>query len=553
MFASIADSPGVESSRFQAVSVLQEFASWATAERLGRTFGEVIQRIYVRNVNSQEWSALARLALDGLADETKHPYVVMDEWVNGLSNRDMMIFMGRLSGEPHRKTLAELGEILGLTRERVRQLESEIKVDLRALAKRSRAIQWRSDTLRREIGVASPLQQVEHLLEPPTDCPDFRLILLEIAGPFKVDGHWVVLESSAKSDPTRSLIASADQYGVIDNDVCTERLTHWGLDQSLHKSWLTRHDQVHEINGRLFRNPKSAPDRAAMALIDLGKPADVDTIIKHVRWDGHRATMSNGLGADPRFIRVGQREWSLIEWGMQPYKTIADSIRSLLLENAEPLQTDEVIKRLRAQFGFKETSIASYFSAPAFVVEDGYIRLRATHDGPYEYPANAIRRNRGVFKLADRRVALLMQVDNDMLRGSGRALMQAAAEILDLQVGETLEFSQRNGSGAKVYFNELSNSGPSLSSLQALVGNQTGRIGDYLVLVFDRNCMTVDPSLVKPSEITPSWNIMGRLTGISPVCSLQALANSLQCDEGEVYGILQSRGDEVVLRALPTT
>ena len=550
--ASIADSSGVGYSRFPAYSALQEFATWATAERLGQTFGEVIERIHVHNIDSDEWLDFAGLTLDGLADETKHPYVAIYQWVNDLSNRDSMIFIGRLNGEQHPRTLAELGLMLDLTRERVRQIESELKAGLRALAKRSRSVRWRCNTLRHEIGVASPLRQVEHLLLPEAGYPDYRLILLELAGPFKVDGDWVVLNSSVKSDPTRSLISSADPYGVIDIDFCAERLTRWGLDPSLHKSWLTRNDEVQEFNGVLFQKPNSAPERAAMALIDLGHPADVDTIINHIGWDGHRGTMANGLSNDARFIRVNRREWGLVDWDFQPYQTIAEAIRVLLEENGEPMRTDDVVNCLHARHGFVESSISSYFAAPAFVVENGHIRLRGKDD-PYEYSASAIRRNRGVFKLGHRRATLLTRIDNDMLRGSGRAFMQAAAEILELQVGETLDFSQPNGPGATVYFNELSNSGPSLRSLQALVRNLEGSCDDYLVLVFDRNSMTAEPSLVKPFEIVRSWDTISRLTGLSQIDGLQALAASLQCDEEEVCEILLFRGDEVVVRALPNS
>lgn len=574
MFASIANTAGIESSHSQTYSTLLTLASWAKAEQLGQTFSEVIQRIHDQNINSEEWLAFARLTLDGLADETKHPYVVIDEWVNGLSNRDSIIFMSRLKVKPAQKTLAELGLILSLTRERVRQVESKLKSDLKALAKGVDSIRWRCDSLRREIGVASPLHQVEHLLAPPsdylafslqaedeafqlplacsTDRPDFRQILLEMAGPFKLVDNWVVLQSKIKSDPTKSLIASADQFGTIDINICTERLNHWGLDQSLHKSWLTRNEQIHEFNGKLFRKPKSAPDRAVMALIELGQPADVDTIINHAGWNGNRGTMANGLGNDPRLIRVSRDKWGLCDWDMQPYQTIAEAIKNMLEEYGEAIPTTVVINNLHTRFGFLESSISTYFTAPAFVVEDGNIRLRGSDDDPFEYSASALRRNKGVFKLADRRVALLLQVDNDMLRGSGRTLMKAAAEILELRVGESLEFSQRNGPGAKAYFYELSSSGPSLSSLQALVRNLTGKIGDYLVLVLDRNTMTVNPSLVKPSEIVQSWDSVGQLTGISGIGDLQALAASLQCDEDEVYGILQSRGDKAVVRALPT-
>ena len=551
LFATLSDSPSTDGSKFHAYSALNEFASWATAEQLGQSFGDVIERIYVQNVDSEEWLTLSGLTLEGLADELKHPYTAIDEWISGLSNRETLIFMGRLNGEVHPKTLNELGIMLNLTRERVRQLESKIRADLRALSTTSRPIRWRSDTLKREIGVASPLRRVEHLLVAPAGCPDFRSILLDVAGPYKVEGDWIVLVSSVQSDPTQSLIETADMYGVIDIGDCDERLALWGLDPTLNESWLTRSDEVLEFNGGLFRKPNSAPDRAAMALIDLGQPADVDTIIDHIGWDGHRGTMANGLGNDSRFIRVNQHEWGLVEWGMQPHQTIADSIRNLLVDNAEPMRTTVVVDRLHARFGFVKTSISSYFTAPVFVVEDSYIRLRSTED-PYEFPASAIRRNKGVFKLADRRVTLLIQIDNDMLRGSGRAFVQAAAEILKLRVGETLEFSQRDGPGAKVYFNEMSNSGPSLSSLQALVRNLAGRNGDYLVLVFDRNSMTVDPSLVKQSEIAQSWDAVGRLTGILQIGDLQALAASLQCDEEEVEGILLSRGDEVIVRALPT-
>ena len=78
-----------------------------------------------------EWRELAELRLRDMSERTSHPYVLLENWVGELPQRERLIFTARLATPEGRPTLQELGGKLGITRERVRQLEKQLYAELR--------------------------------------------------------------------------------------------------------------------------------------------------------------------------------------------------------------------------------------------------------------------------------------------------------------------------------------------------------------------------------------------------------------------------------------
>ena len=68
---------------------------------------------------------------------------------------------------------------------------------------------------------------------------------------------------------------------------------------------------------------------------------------------------------------------------------IAVAISSLLKQSDEPMLIEEIVASLERTFGVANISVRSYCNAPMFVVEDGYVRLRAD-DEPYKIPSGCV-------------------------------------------------------------------------------------------------------------------------------------------------------------------
>ena len=113
---------------------------------------------------------------------------------------------------------------------------------------------------------------------------------------------------------------------------------------------------------------------------------------------------------------------------------------------------DMVVHQMREKFGVAENSTLAYCGAPMFVVDGRSLRLRAQHDGPYQYEPDLMRRTPGVFDLGPMRLGRLLEVDRNLLRGSGTALTNAAGSILDVAVDDHLSFVNRHGDRVAITF-----------------------------------------------------------------------------------------------------
>ncbi len=529
---------------------LYDLASWALSETDAVTLGEALSRLGDMETAPNEWVNLTELPLRDLTDLPPHPYDYLESWASRLPDRERLIFERRLAlprGE--KATFQELGDELGITRERVRQLKKILFEGLLEFiaSDAGRPISWRLDTIRRMIGFIAPAGPVEKLLAPPEGCRDYSALFLRLAGPYSCTDGWLILESVFAADPTSSILDMADEFGRIDMDAAGDALRRWGLDDDLHLEWLIRSDSTREIKGQLVRWNGPASDKLAYSLNDIGRPSSAERIIKHIGMDRDIRYIKNALSSDDRFVRVTGSKWALTSWGFPEYTGIASSIRRLLQETG-PMLVGDVAERLASDFEIKRSSTIAYCEVPAFVVEEGRVRLRREGEA-YVYPDS--KPGAGVFVLGEERLGLLFRVDRDVLRGSGRLLGAAAGAILGVAPNDRLVFRDPNGLSLAVTFPDMALIGPSLGSQRKLAEAARAELDDHLNLVLDRDGMSVVVTATRLEDHEPGWPLVARLTGIDRDAGLDGLAAALQCDPTEVESVLHDRGDNAVADALP--
>ena len=529
------------------------FARWAMAETRAQTVGDALAELLSSSIENEEWSAIASVRLSDLAAPARHPYAVLDAWVQQLDSRWRAVLWGRIAKLDSNPTLQELAESFDLSRERVRQIERRTRQQLDSFVAENEAlpIRWRAKTLRQMLGIAKPENMVEHLLAAPPGYRDYRTVLLEMAGPYDREHGWLILQSARDTDPSPAILNQIDEVGRIDGDLARVQLSEWGLDASLHEDWLTRDGALCLFNGQLVRWGDSIPDRMAFAVADLGRPATVDDLMSHVGERSVRSSVANALGNDERLVRVNQTHWALMSWDLPEYAGVAYSIRSLLEEAGGLVSVDEMIQWMYETFGVSETTTRVYSYSPMFVVDGASLRLRTDTDEPYQCDPDAILRTPGVFNLGPGRLGRLLKVDSNMLRGSGAPLTHAAGAILQVEVNQNLTFSNQHGDTVTVTFPESSIVGPSLGSVRRIAERLSAKAGDYLTLVLDRSGLSLMAQLTDLSGRVPSWETVGRMTGIIAPVNLDSLASALGCRPGEVRGLLRARGDDALLEALP--
>ncbi len=531
---------------------MREFVTWALAETDAQTIGDAISQVISGTRTVEVWQTIAELRLQHASNQPRHPYAILEFWALHLPERERHIFKARIACLEVSHTLQELADYFGVTRERVRQLENRVRHKLTEFTKgiEARPIRWRAETIRQRIGVAAPLAHVEHLLSPLDGQVDYRSILLRLAGPYDLVNGWVVLRSAVNTDPTTKIRDMADEVGYIDPHLATRELNKWGLDSSFHEDWLIRDARIRKLNGRLVRWGGPIGDKLIIALADIGRPATIDTLLDHIQEDRARTSANNALSGDARAVRVNQAEWALTSWGLSEYSGIAISIRKLLERERQPIPLEGIVTRLRRDLGLNDNSIRAYCQAPMFIFEDGAIYLRGDAE-PYVYDNASLHSARGVFALGPHRVSLLFEVDGGLLRGSGRALTQAAGAILDVAVNQQLIFNNRDGGSVTITFPETSIRGPSIGSVRSLAESADAKLGDQLTLVLDRSDMSATAISTDVTQHEPGWPLVSRLTGIDVHAGMEGLAAALHCEKGEVRALLSKRGDEVVKAALP--
>ena len=534
-----------------ASSCLKEFSEWAISETDAVTLGSALVSASQSPLPPAVWRGLSEIKLTDVVAPGAHSYEVINNWVSSLADRERKIFLNRIACVDGKPTLQALADDMGVTRERIRQIEKKLVRKFESHMRRSSgsAVHWRAETIRNLVGVARPFVEIEALLLPEIGQPDYKHVLLTLAGPYDIRGKWLLLRAAIESDPTTDIVVMLDEFGFIDERFASTELSNWGLDSSLHKEWLLDTGKFKEFNGKLARWDVGIGDKVVAGLADLGEPATIDEILDHIQSDRARGSAVNAISSDPRIARVNLTQLGLTSWGVTEYVSISSTIRDLIVSSGGSIQLDDVVSTISKEFGAAESSVKTYCGVPMFVLENGWVSLRQDLS-TFRYETYFPRNSRGVFRLKGGRVCFLLEVNEELLRGSGRPLPPVVAALLDMAVNEELVFCYASDLSVTLTHPEASIS-PSIGSLRPLAETVGANLGEYLTVILDKAVMSVQCHLTDITNIIPSWELVAQLTGVDIEDPLNGLAEALDCKVGEVRVLLKERGDLVVADAIP--
>ena len=478
------------------------------------------------------------------------------EFWQSLSPGEQMIFEHRVV-VPKSLTLEDLGSRLNLTRERVRQIQNLVKSKWKHPATETR---WWLGAIAAIVHQSAGPVTAESELEDRISAflPGgqghstasvarlARQLLRKELSYRCLDGVCLDAAAFAVVENLKAAARSiADDAGLIDEQKLRAHL----LDETWWPHWETLVGQcgVQRLSGRLaLRDTKKARSKAALLLI--GRPATKEELgeIGGVA----PARVGSYLSAMAGVVRADKKRWGLAEWVEDEYEGIPAEIVQRIEEDGGATRLERLVEELPRLFGVSENSVRAYCNAAMFVADDEWIRLRGDRE-PYSYKNPDVACAPGVFALGDRRVGLLYEVDHDVLRGSGRHLPHAAAAILRVRVNDRLRFVGPGNTAVTVTFPGTAHQGPSLGSSRALAEAASATCGDMMALVLDAGEMAVSVTVTGINEYKPGWALIARLTGINEQSGIEGLAAALKCGAGEVRATLRSRGDLVVLGAMP--
>lgn len=297
--------------------------------------------------------------------------------------REREIIARRFGLYDRKETLEQIGELLGITRERVRQLEKAIMIRLRIAAEEDLP---HVDKLEKllvrhlyDLGRVARLSELTAKVSPTNTERDRAHIafIAELAPRLAVveeNDHYYHSIGIKEHHDEKKIKLYVDQ--IVDaikthgQPLSTEEL-HEKVDHD-HPDHVRALASVSKDLANLKEkwglgkwptvNPKNIRDKIYVILQQSGKPMHFSDIAKAIkesefkRKDVTTQAIHNELIKDGRFVLIGRGIYALKEWGFQK-GTVADIITDILKKEGGPLHRDEIVKRVLKHRQVKETTI----------------------------------------------------------------------------------------------------------------------------------------------------------------------------------------------------
>lgn len=297
--------------------------------------------------------------------------------------REREIISRRFGLFDRRETLEQIGELLGITRERVRQLEKAVMAKLKASADKDlphiKAVQQTFiEELQRAGKVARISDLAAHVTDENSRIDQSRVSFLAELSPklatidendffFHAAGIASEHDENAIRDKVGKII---DAIKKIGEPVSVEKVAKELNDKDVKhvQALASISKELATLNGRWglvkwpMVNPKNIRDKIYVILHDSGKPMHFNEIAKTIKDSSFRRkdvttqAIHNELIKDKRFVLIGRGIYALKEWGYDK-GTVADVIAKVLKKAGEPLHRDEIVKRVLKSRQVKETTI----------------------------------------------------------------------------------------------------------------------------------------------------------------------------------------------------
>ena len=388
----------------------------------------------------------------------------------GYDERKRAIVSSRYLGN---STLDEIGQVFGVSRERVRQLETQLKSDFNAPSTLSSAVAKKiADAvlpLSRHESVLESFPELAHPAEPFQGAYEQYFLMWKL---WSIEGEWLIAPGFA--DSARAAIAAcADENNVARLADVVHTL---GVDEEQFIQWLPNLSGVLLLpDGEHIIIATNHQDRAVGVLSLKGEPMGTEEIIDALGIDVNSRSLSNQLAVDDRVSRVGFNLYALTAWDMEEFS----SINSWIMHRIEASETGSVsLDQLIADaptFNVSESSVRAYAAGSDFEVVDGMVSLSSgsgeiIDDDPQDY-RDLYWRN-GAWEL-------LLTVTFDHMRGSGFQVPRGVAGIYQVPVGGEVPVPSRLGEQF-VRVNKLKQ--PSTSTIRRFLLELDAKEGDRVWL-----------------------------------------------------------------------
>jgi hypothetical protein len=300
-------------------------------------------------------------------------------------DREKEIITRRFGLFDRKETLEQIGELLGITRERVRQLEKAILIRLKIAAEDNKipAIRDVERTIIRHLSENGRVAKLHNLtadmtgeLKKPTAASHVGFIAelspnLTVVNENDHYHHAVGIKEHGDEKKLKKhvdeIVKTIKEHGEpITTEALHEKLSfehpaHVSAIASVSKN-LSNLKDFWGLNKWPTVNPKNIRDKIYVILADNSAPMHFSDIAKSIkdsdfkRKDVTTQAIHNELIKDKRFVLIGRGIYALKEWGYSK-GTVADIITDVLEKNGAPMHRDEIVKAVLKSRHVKETTI----------------------------------------------------------------------------------------------------------------------------------------------------------------------------------------------------
>ena len=300
-------------------------------------------------------------------------------------DREREIISRRFGLSESKETLEQIGDMLSITRERVRQLEKAILVRLRILAEDGniKELAHAEKIIIRNLTEMGRIARISDLAEKIFGSKVTEKQRQSLAFIGEISASLTVIEESEKYF---SAIGIAD-YGSekeikskvdeivtlikknkapisldeLDNNLNYEHPSHIKAIASISKLLATLND-LWGLAKWPTVNPKNIRDKIYVVLEEKKEPMHFEQIANAIKGSDFRRknvtlqAIHNELIKDSRFVLIGRGIYALDTWG---YKkgTVSETISDVLRQAKKPLSREQIVKRVLALRKVKETTI----------------------------------------------------------------------------------------------------------------------------------------------------------------------------------------------------
>lgn len=273
------------------------------------------------------------------------------------------------------RTLEDIGQEYGLTRERVRQKQSELERKIESCV--GQTGRNAASAIAEDLDLIDSYGKIELQVEraiPDANERVRRVVthsLIDFAGYQLVDGSVVSNRVFTYVEQVKKLAKElSDTCGLIDRE---ELISAYPGNVLLnHFVWFQRHCGFHEMFGMLaLRRTRKAKLKAA--LLSLGRPATRPELAEMC--DLTNKIASAALSSIPEIVRISRTQWALRDWGLHEYRGIVEEIVDYINREGGVADVEPLIEEISQRFDVKKWSVRAYMQTPKFHMRNGAIQI----------------------------------------------------------------------------------------------------------------------------------------------------------------------------------